>query len=76
MMLRGGALPPEPAIVAANPLDIEIVFVNSLARAQMIEDVKLGLCGKGEVRFYGRTGGMVPSYDEIINETEKLVKGV
>lgn len=38
MMLRGGALPPEPPIVAANPLDVEIVFINSLARAQLLED--------------------------------------
>ena len=35
---------------------------------------KLGVCGKAEVRFYGRTGGMVPNYDEIVTETSKLVK--
>ncbi len=49
-------------------------LVVEMSLGQMVEDVKLGMCGKAQVRFYGRTGGMVPSYDEIIAETEKLVK--
>lgn len=53
---------------------VDKFLVVEMSMGQMIEDVKLGLCGKAQVRFYGRTGGMVPSYDEIIAETEKLVK--
>jgi len=49
-------------------------LVVEMSFGQMLEDVKLGLCGKAPVHFYGRTGGMVPSYDEIVSETEKLVK--
>lgn len=49
-------------------------LVVEMSLGQMVEDVKLALCGKAEIRFYGRTGGMVPSYDEIITETEKLLK--
>lgn len=51
------------------------VLVVEMSLGQMIEDVKLGVCGKADVRFYGRVGGMIPSYEEIITETEKLVKG-
>ncbi|UCE97067.1 MAG: 3-methyl-2-oxobutanoate dehydrogenase subunit VorB [Candidatus Bathyarchaeota archaeon] len=51
-------------------------LVVEMSLGQMIEDVKLGLCGKAQISFYGRTGGMVPSYDEIVTETEKLVKEV
>jgi 2-oxoglutarate ferredoxin oxidoreductase subunit alpha len=51
-------------------------LVVEMSLGQMVEDVKLGLCGKAPVRFYGRTGGMVPSYDEIVTETEKLVKEI
>ncbi len=40
----------------------------------MVEDVKLGVCGKAEVYFYGRTGGMVPDYDEIVAEVEKILR--
>ncbi|MDH5447535.1 MAG: 3-methyl-2-oxobutanoate dehydrogenase subunit VorB [Candidatus Bathyarchaeota archaeon] len=49
-------------------------LVVEMSLGQMVEDVKLGVCGKAQIRFYGRTGGMVPSYDEIVTETEKLVK--
>lgn len=51
-------------------------LVVEMSLGQMVEDVKLALCGRAEVRFYGRTGGMVPSYDEIVTETEKLLKEV
>ena len=50
------------------------ILAVEMSLGQMIEDVKLGVCGKTEVSFYGRVGGMVPSYEEIIAETEKLVK--
>jgi 2-oxoglutarate ferredoxin oxidoreductase subunit alpha len=50
------------------------ILVVEMSMGQMLEDVKLGVCGKAEIRFYGRTGGMVPSYEEIISETEKFVK--
>jgi len=53
---------------------VDKFLVVEMSMGQMVEDVKLGLCGKAQVRFYGRTGGMVPSYDEIIAETEKLIK--
>jgi 2-oxoglutarate ferredoxin oxidoreductase subunit alpha len=49
-------------------------LVVEMSFGQMLEDVKLGICGKAKIRFYGRTGGMVPTYDEIITEIEKLVK--
>lgn len=53
---------------------IKKILVVEMNMGQMVEDVKLGVCGKAEVYFYGRTGGMVPSYDEIVSEVEKLMK--
>lgn len=53
---------------------VDKILVVEMSLGQMIEDVKLGVCGKASVYFYGRVGGMVPSYEEIIAETEKLVK--
>lgn len=53
---------------------VDKILVVEMSLGQMIEDVKLGVCGKTRVYFYGRVGGMVPSYEEIIEETEKLVK--
>lgn len=51
------------------------VLVVEMNLGQMLEDVRLGVCGKAEIRFYGRTGGMVPTYDEIAVEAEKFARG-
>ncbi len=48
-------------------------LVVEMSFGQMLEDVQLSLGRKASVHFYGRTG-VVPSYDEIIVEVEKLVK--
>jgi len=50
------------------------ILVVEMSLGQMLEDVKLGVCGKADIRFYGRVGGMVPTYEEIVTETEKFVK--
>jgi len=45
-----------------------------MSMGQMIEDVRLAICGKSKIHFYGRVGGMVPSYEEIVGEVEKIAK--
>ncbi|MCX8055270.1 MAG: 3-methyl-2-oxobutanoate dehydrogenase subunit VorB [Ignavibacteria bacterium] len=43
---------------------------------QMVEDVKLSVCGKTRVEYYGRMGGMIPSPEEIVENFEKIfIKG-
>jgi pyruvate/2-oxoacid:ferredoxin oxidoreductase alpha subunit len=44
------------------------VLVVELSNGQMVEDVRLTLQGKVPVEFYGRTGGNVPSVEEILAE--------
>jgi pyruvate/2-oxoacid:ferredoxin oxidoreductase alpha subunit len=41
------------------------VLVVELSNGQMVEDVRLAVDGKVPVEFYGRTGGNVPSVDEV-----------
>jgi pyruvate/2-oxoacid:ferredoxin oxidoreductase alpha subunit len=41
------------------------VVVVELSNGQMVEDVRLALNGSVPVEFYGRTGGNVPSVEEI-----------
>ncbi len=43
-----------------------------MSMGQMVEDVRLAVNGACPVHFYGRTGGMVPTPDEIINEVKKI----
>jgi len=52
--------------------NVKRFLVVELNMGQMIEDIKLAICGKSDVYFYGRMGGMVPSYEEIIREVEKI----
>ena len=60
------------AAVAAQPsvkafLDVE------LSLGQMVEDVRLAVAGKKPVRFYGRTGGNVPSEEEIVQQALRVL---
>jgi 2-oxoisovalerate ferredoxin oxidoreductase alpha subunit len=40
--------------------------VVEMSNGQMVEDVRLALNGTRPVEFYGRTGGSVPSHEELI----------
>ncbi|HSV87318.1 MAG TPA: 3-methyl-2-oxobutanoate dehydrogenase subunit VorB [Bacteroidales bacterium] len=42
---------------------------------QMVEDIRLGACGKTRVEHFGRFGGMVPSPDEILAAFEQKIIG-
>lgn len=46
-----------------------------MSTGQMVEDVKLAVNGRGYVEFYGRTGGMVPSPDEIVKKAKEIISG-
>lgn len=43
-----------------------------MSTGQMIEDVKLAVNGRAEVEFFGRTGGIVPTPNEILNKIIEL----
>ncbi len=46
-----------------------------MSAGQMVEDVRLAVNGKKPVDFYGRTGGMVPSPEEILAKVKEIVGG-
>jgi 2-oxoglutarate ferredoxin oxidoreductase subunit alpha len=43
-----------------------------MSTGQMVEDVKLAVAGKAPVLFYGRSGGGVPSVDELLQTIKQL----
>ena len=45
-----------------------------MSSGQMIEDVKLAVNGRKPVYFYGRTGGIIPTPDEIFNYIREQFK--
>jgi len=46
-----------------------------MSLGQMVDDVRLAVNGRCPVRFFGRTGGMVPSDEEVLAEIAKMVEG-
>ena len=46
-----------------------------MSMGQMVDDVKIAVNGRGNVHFYGRTGGVVPTPNEILAEIEKIAGG-
>jgi pyruvate/2-oxoacid:ferredoxin oxidoreductase alpha subunit len=73
-LIRPKTLWPFPSQVVSNLADRTKYFlVIEMSTGQMVEDVKLAVNGKKPVFFFGRTGGTVPSYFEILNEVDKIV---
>lgn len=49
-------------------------LVVELSTGQMVEDVRLAVDGASEVVFYGRTGGVVPTPAEILDQIRDMAK--
>lgn len=43
-----------------------------MSMGQMVDDVKLAVNGRAPVHFFGRTGGVIPTPEEVTAEIEKL----
>ena len=41
----------------------------------IMEDVRLAVNGKADVHFFGRTGGVVPTPEEVYEQIKKLTGG-
>ena len=48
------------------------VLCVELSMGQMVEDVRLAVNGRCPVEFVGRTGGLVPSPDEVLAAIRKM----
>ncbi len=42
---------------------------------QMVEDVRLAVCGKVKVEHFGRFGGIIPAPDEVLHAMEQKLMG-
>ncbi len=51
---------------------IKTYLVVEMSTGQMLEDITLAAKGKCAVKFYGRTGGGVPTEEEILKQIESL----
>ncbi len=60
-------------IIASTAEKAKNFLVVEMSQGQMVEDVRLAVEGKTEVHFYGRTGGMIPSQEEILREVKRYL---
>ena len=73
-MIRPITLWPFPEkIIADTSLRTKSFLVVEMSAGQMVEDVRLAVEGKSPVHFYGRTGGGVPTVEEIIKKIKEIV---
>lgn len=50
-------------------------LVAEMSEGQMVQDVRLSVNGMADVQFYGRTGGIIPRKQEIIEAAKKILAG-
>ncbi len=51
----------------------KIFLVIEMSYGQMLEDVRLAVDGKAKVEFLGRSGGGIPTEEEIINKVKSVM---
>ena len=65
--------PEERIFKEVTKKNIKAVLTVEMSMAQMLEDVEKAVLGKKPVHFFGRTGGVVPSPEEIKEKIYKLL---
>lgn len=53
---------------------VKNMLVVEMSMGQMVDDVKLAIDCKTPVHFFGRTGGMIPTPAQVLEEVKKLLK--
>ncbi|MCF8009383.1 MAG: 3-methyl-2-oxobutanoate dehydrogenase subunit beta, partial [Halanaerobiales bacterium] len=72
-MIRPITLFPFPTEVISEAADKADNFLAvEMSTGQMVEDVRLAVNGKRPVHFYGRTGGVVPAPEEIVDKIKEI----
>jgi 2-oxoglutarate ferredoxin oxidoreductase subunit alpha len=59
------------AQLAALAPRLRAIVVLEMSAGQMVEDVRLAVDGRAPVFFHGRTGGMVPTPGEVVDELRR-----
>jgi 2-oxoglutarate ferredoxin oxidoreductase subunit alpha len=72
-MIRPITLWPFPTKVIENRVESAKAFLTvEMNMGQMVQDVRLTVCGRRPVSFFGRTGGIIPTPAEVLGEIEKI----
>ncbi len=55
---------------------VKAVLTVEMSLGQMVEDVRLAVCGKKPTPFFGRTGGMIPETDQVADQARQILQEV
>jgi len=66
----------EKLLRAAQKKTAKAFLCVEMSMGQMVEDVRLAVDGERRVEFFGRTGGLIPEFKEIMEQTKKLYSEV
>jgi 2-oxoglutarate ferredoxin oxidoreductase subunit alpha len=73
-LVRPITLWPFPEKILSDMADrVKKFLVVEMSAGQMVEDVRLAVCGKAKVDFYGRMGGGIPTDDEVLAQIENII---
>jgi 2-oxoglutarate ferredoxin oxidoreductase subunit alpha len=76
-LMRPITLWPFPKKVIAKYAETKkALLVMEMSEGQMVEDIKLNVGGKIPVKHYGRSGGVIPTPDEVLTALEQFIKEV
>jgi 2-oxoglutarate ferredoxin oxidoreductase subunit alpha len=62
--------PMEQISKAAEPF--RVILTVEMSSGQLVEDVRLAVAGKAPVLLYGRSGGAIPTVDEVLSQIQQL----
>jgi len=72
-LIRPITLWPYPSKAILSKLKTAKTFLAvEMSMGQMVDDLKLVINGSREVKFFGRTGGMIPTPAEVLDELKKI----
>jgi len=75
-MIRPIAISPFPQKAFENlPDSVHTLLTLEMSLGQMLQDVQIVNNGRYTLDFYGRTGGMVPGTEEIVDKVKAILKG-
>ena len=74
-MFRPITLWPFPKVALNTIKEGTKLLVVEMSMGQMVEDIKLYSECKYPVSFYGRTGGIIPTPDEILKKSKEILGG-
>lgn len=75
-LIRPITLWPFPSEPFAQAAEKAKAFLSvEMSAGQMVEDVRLAVNGKRPVYFYGRTGGMVPTPEDVLAKFKEILGG-